>query len=50
MKEVIPTIKLVQMNMKGYGLKETDFLPVKMLARIKWCSHSSIALLFIAYQ
>lgn len=38
------------MNMKGYGLKETDFLPIQMLAGIKTCPHSSISLVFIAFQ
>lgn len=44
------TLKLIQMNIKGYGLKETEFLPVQMLARIKKCPHSSIALTFVAFQ
>lgn len=50
MEEGIPTIKLVHMDMKDYGLKETDFMPIQMLARIKTCPHSSIALVFIACQ
>lgn len=50
MKQGIATIKLIQMNMKGYGLKETDFVPIQMLARINKCPHSSIALTLIAFQ